>query len=156
MDKVLWEKEASEVGRDELLAYTLAKISPFEWVRITMFDKDCVGIDPPVFVWRYESADESLYGTIKECIESYQGNVQWVMNKGDGTKPYNSTRNYSIEPALFQQLRETVGNDILAEVIEQNYKEDYRKAIDDIENLCRHIEDKFNLFTVRPKFPVPR
>lgn len=51
MEKSIWKKEQYEVRNEELLAYTLAKIAPFEWVTITMYISDSIYTHPPIFCW---------------------------------------------------------------------------------------------------------
>jgi|GEM_PF-2448963 len=154
MEKIFWEKNRSEVGNEELMAYILAKIKPFEWVRRIMFDKKKVYRFPPIFCWRFCDANEEIYVRLKYCVEEFEGKIKWVMYKGDGSKYFQSTRNYTIEPRLFYELRKTVGNTELSKVIELHHREECLKAIDDVEPLCRHIEETFGVLDSRPHLPI--
>lgn len=152
MGKSLWIKEKHEVQLEELLAFTLAKIQPFEWVRITMFVKDNLFHHPPVFCWRFANGDAKLYEQISRCVSSFVGGMEWVMYKGDGID--QSGRNYTIEPKLFNEQRLAVGNEKLPEVLKDMYLQECLKAVSDIEPLCVYIEECFNIVDVKPHLPV--
>ena len=153
MGKSFWEKDRSEVGNDELMAYTLAKIKPFAWVRRKMYDLGDIFRIPPSFCWRFSDADEEVYNQLKDCLEIFKGNVKWILYKGDG-QISQSSRNYTIEPQIIFDLRITIDNDKLSKTLEDQYKEEILKAVTDIEPLCRFIEEKFRVETLRPHFPI--
>ena len=82
MEKSIWKKEQYEVRNEELLAYTLANIAPFEWVTITMYISDNIYTHPPIFCWRFSCEDEKIYARLKECIIKFEENHKWEMYKG--------------------------------------------------------------------------
>jgi hypothetical protein len=153
MGKSFWEKDRSEVGNDELMAYTLAKIKPFAWVRRKMYDMENIFHSPPVFCWRFSEEDEEIYSQLKDCLEIFKGNVKWIVYKGDGQNN-QSSRNYTIEPKIIFDLRKTIGNDILPEILKDQYEKMILKAITDIEPLCKLIEKRFQVEMLKPYFPI--
>lgn len=134
-------------------AFTLAKIHPYEWVRITMFVRDNLFHHPPVFCWRFINTDTEIYERIGRCISSFVGSIKWIMYKGDGID--QSGRNYTIEPKLFNELRRAVGNDKLPEILKSQYHEECLKAVGDIEPLCVYFEGYFNLTNAKPQLLIP-
>lgn len=149
----LWKKTQSEVSREELLAYTIGKIQPFEWVKSNMYSIDCLQTYPPIFYWRFHNGDEKIYMQIQQCVSEYRGNHQWVMYKGsDIGSP--SKKNYTIEPMAFYEIHKTQGFVKLSEVMGSGYEEVCLKAIEDIPSLCKHIEDYFKISQQKPYLPI--
>jgi len=146
MEKSFWNKEKHEIPINQLLAYIMAKIKPFEWVRIDMFHEENLFLYPPVFGWRYHNCDGKIYAEIFECIHSFKGNVEWTM--------YKVTRNYVIEPNQFHIIRLAEGNQNLERVLREGYKDFIEKAIEDVPMLCGYIEDRFDLSNKKPLIPA--
>lgn len=153
METSLWKKEQFEVCNEELLAYTLAKIRPFEWVRITMYVRENLFTHPPIFCWRYHDADEEVYARLKVCIEEFNGNVKWIMYKGDGSNG-QSKRNYTIKPVIFCGIYTKEDLKYLIQKLGKQYNEICFKAIDDIQFLCNHIDITFGTSNLKPHLPV--
>ena len=153
MEKSIWKKEQYEVRNEELLAYTLAKIAPFEWVTITMYISDSIYTHPPIFCWRFSCEDEKIYARLKECIIKFEGNHKWEMYKGSDIGGHTK-KNYTIEPRIFYEIHKNHGFGKLAEVLGSKYSEVCFKAIKDVPILCNHIEQFFCISHSKPLLPV--
>lgn len=146
MEKSFLYKEQSEIPINQLLAYVMAKIKPFEWVAIDMFHEEKPFLYPPSFSWRYHDCEENIYAEIFECIHRFKGNVEWTM--------YKVTRNYTIEPSQIHIIRLTEGSSKLEGVLTEQYSDFVGKAIEDVPMLCAHIEEKFAVSSKKPLLPI--
>ena len=153
MEANLWKKNQSEVSTDELLAYTLAKLRPFEWVKITMYVKNDLDMHPPIFCWRFNGQNDEIYKELRECINKYEGSLKWVLYKGSDIGGHTKT-NYTIEPIIFYEIHKTQGFGNLKEALGDQYEETCLTAIEDIPMLCKHIESYFNITQMKPYSPV--
>ena len=152
MLKAYWEKESYETEDNELMAQTLSKIKPFEWVRIEMYSLDNIFHDFPTFFWRFYNTEEKIYKELEKCIGVFRGNLEWIMYKGfasDKTKG----RNYTIEPKFVYELKKDriYSEDIS---IKDKYLQKQIAAIQDIRPLCEHIEKWFGLQDKKSNLPV--
>ncbi|HOP94073.1 MAG TPA: hypothetical protein PLP24_11975 [Acetivibrio thermocellus] len=146
MERNFLNMERHEIPINQLLAYDMGKIKPFEWVKINMFDEENPFLYPPAFTWRYHDCEVKIYAEIFECIHSFKGNVEWTM--------YKVTRNYVIEPSQFHIIRLTEGSHNLKSILKEKYKDFIGKAIEDVPMLCAYIEDKFDLSNKKPLPPI--
>lgn len=149
----LWKMQQSEVSNDELLAYTIGKIKPIEWVKITMYLLNSLSTHPPVFAWRFSDRDEETYAKVKKCINAFEGNLKWIMYKGSELSN-QARRNYGIEPMMFYEINKREGYGNLVRVLGSRYNEVCLKAIEDVPLLCKHIEQAFGLSNSKPYLPI--
>lgn len=149
--KSFYFKELSEINRTEKMAYTISKLGAFEWVRFNMYFEDNIYILPPGFYFRFENGTE-LYNKLEECIRAFDGKLNWIMYLSTDTKH----KNYIIEPIEVYLAKSTDGfsehYDVRA-VLKDRYNYICETGIEDIDPLCKHIEDWFNLKDARPILP---
>lgn len=153
MEKSLWKKEQSEVGNDNLLAYTIGRIKPIEWVKLTMYLLHSLSTHPPVFAWRFSDGDVGTYAKVKECINTFEGNIKWKMYKASELSS-EARKNYCIEPMRFFEIHKKEGFGKLEEILGTRYIEVCNKAIEDVPLLCNHIEQTFGLLNAKPYLPI--
>lgn len=138
-----------EVDSSNLVAYSLAKLSTYEWVRYNMYVEEDIYHRVPGFYFRFRNAGD-LYHELIECIDAFQGNLQWKLYPGLETR----NQNYTLEPLEAYQARLTdqyKQNLDLKEILDGKYNEICEKAIKNIPALSNHIEKWFH---VEDKMPI--
>ena len=148
MDKIFGEKGKSEIPINRLMAFIIAKLAPCEQVRGIMFHEDNIYNSPPIFVWRFSTEVEGLddlYLKLGKCVEDFDGNLKWEMYRGfrpDG-RPF---KNYAIEPTFLHEIGQSHGwGEERSKILENDYKDQIVKAVEDVKPLCDYIEKTFNI-----------
>lgn len=149
MSRSPWDEDESSVSTELLMARTLSKIKPLEWARLIMYHKENPYGRSPMFSWRFYNPDDETYDKLIKCVESFKGNVEWIVYKSQ-TSRHN---NYSIEPRIFFQLK-LARNKPGPFVVEPEYREVCLMAIDDIKPLCKHIQETFGVTDSQPYNPI--
>ena len=96
-------------------------------------------------MWRFSGKADDIYSKLSICIQSFEGKVRWTM--------YKVMKNYTIEPLVVYQIRQTEGSENLETVLKEKYSDLCSKAIDDIPALCRKIECEFEVENAKPLAP---
>ncbi|MDQ0087500.1 hypothetical protein J2T12_000894 [Paenibacillus anaericanus] len=149
--KSFYFKDSSEINRTEKMAYTISKLGSFEWVRFSMYFEDNIYESPPGFFFRFANGGE-LYGKLEECIRAFDGKLNWSMYVSNNTRH----KNYIIEPTEVCMAKTTekfYEHYNVGEVLKERYNYICETAIEDIEPLCKHIENWFHLENERPVLP---
>jgi len=151
MCKSIWSGEKVE-DRD-LMAYVIAKIASFAQVRVHMFSEDNIYTRPPIFIWRFTmDTDESVYQKLNNCVSDFQGQVKWAMYGSAITG--DPGINYYIEPEFFRKIYKQHGYKKMPEILEAEYKEELRKAVEDVVPLAKYIEKEFGVVDSDPILPT--
>ena len=115
---------------------------PVEWIRYNMYIKDDIYRNIPMLVFRIQdSCSSNLIDKLKECIDSFKGNLSWKLFKD----PLSKRGNYLITISEIEALHKecysgkTEYNQVEFLGIER-YKKCCDDAIQDIPNLAKHIE----------------
>ncbi|MBY0217847.1 hypothetical protein [Paenibacillus illinoisensis] len=143
--------EKKDVEPSNLVAYSLSKLSTYEWVRYNMYAEEDIYNRVPGFYFRFHNPGE-LYNKLSECIDAFHGDLKWKLFHGFETR----NKNYSIEPYEVYQARltdEFKENYNLKGILGSKYNELCEKGIKDIPFLSEHIEDWFNLKNKKPILP---
>jgi len=140
--RIVWAREGIE--ENYLLAYILSKIASIASSEACMFSKHYIYESPPIFRWRYaNNTDEEVYRKLNRCVTAFQGQVKWIMHKPeiDG-KPGKS---YAIEPEFIDKITKRCDYDNMSEILESEYKEELKKAVEDVVHLAEYIEKEFGV-----------
>jgi hypothetical protein len=147
MSKEFFNLKYDEVPKYELLAYTISKIASIKQLVHAPSDVAYNGITP-IVKWRYDKISEDTFIKLKECVERFTGNLEWVM--------YEYRINYIIEPKFFNELFDKIDNlEKYKKIVKEQYLDIYYQAIDDIPKLSEAIEECFNLKDKMPCMPIP-
>ena len=133
------------------MAYTISKLGIFDWVRFDMYFEDDIYKTTPGFYFRFSNGGD-LYSKLQDCIKEYEGKLNWTMYMSKDTR----NQNYIIEPNEVYAAKST--NEFyehydVRRILKERYSYICEAAIEDIEPLCRHIENWFNLMDAKPKLP---
>lgn len=158
MEKSLFKKELSEVSKSELLAYTISKIKPYEWVKIKSFNEDDIYKRPASFWFRFHKASASDYFKLRDCIKSFNGNLTWVIYEA----PLSSKKNLGIEPLTLYRVKQRIRDEekpfnknIYRDLLgDSDYQALCENAVNDITDLCAFISQTFNLKDIKPYEPI--
>ena len=147
----IYTMDKKDVDSSNLVAYSLSKLSTYEWVRYNMYAEEDIYNRVPGFHFRFHNAGD-LYNELTDCIDAFQGELQWKLYLGLETR----NQNYSLEPLEAYQARltdEYKKNHNLKEILGEKYNEICEKAISDIPSLSDHVENWFNLENRKPILP---
>ena len=129
-----------------LIANVLTKRFSFDFARLSMYHHDDIYFRIPRLIFRLKSVDINKYGEIKDCVETFNGNLKWTLYKS----LFSRKNNYIIAPFIVYEIERDhflKGTSIEEEEIisTNDYKNICDKAIEDIPNLADHIIKYFKI-----------
>lgn len=145
-DRNVFFKSKEELGVNELLIYTIGKLGRFRFVNLKVFIEEDIYEKPPAFAWRFTNYEDSDYDELIQCIDSFQGELKWIMYK------FKYGKNYIISPLRLYEIRERVSVIEVSNTLRREHYELPYQAVKDIRPLCEHIENWFNLKDKEPYY----
>lgn len=134
-----------EEDKEKCIGKLIHSRIPIEWMRYNMYIKEEKYRSIPMLVFRVqESCPENLICNLKECIDTFKGNLNWKMFKDSLSRKGN----YLITISELEDLhRESHAGRIQYNQIEffgaEKYKQLCDDAIQDIPMLAKHITEKY-------------
>lgn len=145
-EKIVFHRSKDELHTNELLIYTLGKLGRFRFVNLRTFIEEDIFEKPPTFAWRFSNFIDEDYDELIKCIDSFKGELKWIMYK------FKYGKNYIISPLTVYEIEETVDRVNISDVLRREHPELPYLAIKDIEPLCEHLEKCFNLADKEPYY----
>jgi len=135
------------MSNETVIANYFCKNYPIEQIRYDMYIENNIYHEIPNLMFRFSTKlDDGIYDELRECIESFKGQLKWTEFKCFFSK---RIWNHSIVPMeYYEKVKYTFENDVFIAdkeyFSEEKYKELCEKGIADIPLLFDHIKRNFN------------
>ena len=121
-----------------IIINTIQKKFPVEWAKASVSD---TASQLPFCVFRLKDPTEAAHDTIRRCVESFKGNLEWTIYRCNESRH----QNYYLSPTcLWEQYRKEPSGFHFKERFEQEELERlYTQAVLDMEPLAGHLTQCF-------------
>ncbi|MCR4678982.1 MAG: hypothetical protein K5679_09515 [Lachnospiraceae bacterium] len=132
-----------ETDKEKLIGKLIYSRIPIEWIRFNMYLEDDVYRNIPMLVFRVQnSCSINLINRLKECVDTFNGKLNWKLFKN----PLSKNGNYIITISELETLyKECYAGRAEYNPIEFFGMDKYKKycdyAVQDIPNLAKHLDD---------------